>query len=77
MPKVNNTKFQKSLELRRLVKDGPSFSFDTFGANMDTFGLSREQREAIQADFDRSYQIWASTWVAPLVEELVPQLKVK
>lgn len=78
MPKLNNTKLQKALELRRLVNDGPSMNFDVFGGDCgQTWGLTQDQRAEIQSHFAHKFRIWSQSWVVPLVEELVPQLKDK
>jgi hypothetical protein len=62
--KVVNTRKQKIAELTRMIKDGPAFS-----------SLIMPGGQFDQSMTSEDYQRWAETWVMPLINDLVPELK--
>lgn len=72
---MRKTRKSKAAELLRLVTEGPSYSFDTFGhLDKGAEGLTKEQRELIQKEFERQTRMWLSSWVAPLCDDLIPEV---
>lgn len=59
---MKKTRKFSSLELMGLVKKGPMFS--------DVFDKPYSPEKA-----SAQYRIWAASWVVPLLEQLVPELK--
>jgi hypothetical protein len=66
MPKVHNTRKQKARELHKLATAGPSFSESP---------IRGEEFTAEEATVQ--YRRWSQSWLLPLVEELVPELRKK
>lgn len=62
--KVHDTRRQRATELLRLCTHGPSFSM-----------IGRESYSPEIAT--SSYRLWASSWVVPLLHQLVPELREK
>jgi hypothetical protein len=62
MPKVSDTRKQKAAELVRRLTDGPSWSIFS--------QLNPEEAT-------RQFKLWSSSWILPVVRELVPELRVK
>lgn len=60
------TRKQKTLELLNYVTCGPSLS-------LDVFGVANEPKltKAQAAEIDANIKSWLSTWVEPLVRELL------
>jgi hypothetical protein len=61
MPKV--TRKQKAVELRCRLENGPAFGFP-----------GQEFTPEIAA---RDFRIWCNSWILPVVDELVPELRKK
>lgn len=64
MPKVNNTRKQKAKELLERLERGPSTSFDIFKDKLPT-----------DENINKSYRLWAQSWIIPAIKELIPELK--
>jgi len=62
MTKVHDTRAQRALELRQRLVIGRTF-------------VSGLLNPVAEADAQRIYRIWSSTWVLPLLDELVPELR--
>ena len=56
------TRKQKAAELMKLIEDGPILSSFT----VDEFTTEEAQAQT---------RLWLASWVRPLVEDLVPELK--
>jgi hypothetical protein len=63
MPKVTGTRKDKAAKLKGLVERGPSLT-----DNYDGSPYSADQAKA-------DIKLWLSSWVQPLIEELVPELR--
>jgi hypothetical protein len=63
MPKVINTRKQKAAELLERLESGPSFSDVAVPFTTDEAAMH--------------YRVWSSSWIIPIVKELVPELKEK
>lgn len=62
------TRAAKAEELLRLATDGPSFSLGFPRTNpLPVDVASKEARD--------SYRLWASSWLLPLLHDLVPEFK--
>lgn len=61
---MKRTRKQKAQELVRLVTNGPSL-----------FGIGGTQFTPREAE--EQTRLWLSSWVEPLVKELVPELRKK
>jgi hypothetical protein len=64
MPKIRDTRKDKAKELLEMVLRGPSTNFNIFKHEPPT-----------DENINRQYKLWATTWVVPLLKELVPELK--
>lgn len=64
MPKINNTRKQKAKRLLDLVRRGPSIA-----------PMKAAMQKDVIDEFDAQYRRWSESWVIPLLEELVPELK--
>lgn len=75
MPRhYNQTKQYEVDELLRLLKRGPSYSFDIFGGNdehVQDIKLTAKQRRAIQRYFSYHTDLWLQTWVTPVIKSLL------
>lgn len=58
----------RAKELQRMCTEGPAFAF-LGGPPGQPGNLTEEAR--------RQYRIWADSWVLPLLNELVPELKAE
>lgn len=65
MPKVTGTRKHKAAELMRYLENGPAYS-----ENFDAKTFTHEQ--AIE-----EFKLWSRSWVIPLANELVPELRKK
>ena len=65
MPKVTGTRKHKARELERLIKKGPSLT-----ENYDGSPYCSDQAM-------RDTKLWLNSWVKPLIDELVPELRKK
>lgn len=65
------TKATRAADVLRLAQKGPDWSI-TF---MDRGGATREQAQLILDQVKEAYKLWASTWVTPELEELLPLSK--
>ena len=63
MPKVTGTRKDKARELKGLIEKGPSLS-----DNFDGSPYSSDQAMG-------EMKIWLNSWVKPLIDELVPELR--
>jgi hypothetical protein len=75
---AKTTKAAKAHELRRLTNKGPEiylFGTRDFGDALDDVPLTRVQLDAITAHFAERYQIWRTSWVTPLLDDLLPDQK--
>lgn len=73
MPKVNNTRKHKAIELLKRVRTGPSLSIEAFG--IDGVSLTPNERSIINSYFMYHYKLWSETWIVTQLQELVPELK--
>ena len=72
---MRGTRKHKADELLKLLTRGPSWSFETFGTIETDVQLTAEQRRLIQRHFEEAYKIWSSTWIVPVVKQLVLELR--
>lgn len=65
MPKVTGTRKLRAAELLERAQRGPCFEKPLDGTEF-TPELAR-----------KNYALWSGSWLVPLIEELVPELKSK
>jgi hypothetical protein len=65
------TRKDKAFDLINKLRNGPSLNLHVFGAPDIAAKLTPEENEAIQ----QKVRLWLSSWIEPLVIELVPELK--
>ncbi len=69
MPKTQNTRQQRAIELFNTAKRGPS-SLTT------SHELIRAKTpEEMQRRLAENYRIWCDTWILPALLDLVPELR--
>lgn len=68
------TKAERSKHVKSLVERGPDFSATFIQLeDAETLGsIPPEQRKALEEWAKRQYRAWASTWVTPHLEDLLP-----
>lgn len=66
MPKLQDTRKQKAVELFRLAQGGPGI-FPNI-KNPDNYGIITKEQ------YETDYRIWSQSWLLPLLEELVPEI---
>lgn len=62
MPKVVGTRKQKAAELKEMLQRGPAFT------NLQGGEYTTEEAR-------QTFLQWSNTWIIPLVNELVPELR--
>lgn len=70
MPKIANRRIDKANDLLARATRGPSISL--IGIDHTTM-----TPDAVIKHFEYHYRLWSSSWVLPLINELVPELRVK
>lgn len=78
-----NTRKQRAKKLTGYVEKGPTFSLNFF--HLDHTGDTRATvhdlppatLRLIEEEMSHQYRLWATTWVKPLLSDLVPELKEK